>query len=119
MPHRFSGRGDEIDHSQYWETTVAPLLADEWKLSNSQASELSLLVYGFPRGRVVRVRNSYIFFNGEDYSQFATIKQIANAFSLNSGFAFKFDDHERCQLEDKQALRALLNLQEDWKAAGR
>lgn len=117
MAHRFSGQGHEIDHSQYWEKTVAPMLAAEWKLSNHQASELSLLVYGFPRGRVVNSRDGYIFFNGEDFSPFATKKQIANVFSLHSGFAFRFDDHERCQFEDKQALRVLLNLKEDWQAA--
>ena len=114
--HSFNDAVSEPDHSQFWESRVAPFLAIRWKLSKHQSAELHLLVYGFPRGRVVKSTGGYTFFNGDDFSAFVTKNQIAGAFLIRSGFTFRFDEHEQCQFEDKQGLRALLGIDDDWPA---
>ena len=77
MVHKFDPFEDWLDHSQFWESTIAPLLTSRWRLSATQASEIRLLVYGFPRGRVVKTPEGHTIFNGQDFANFFSEVQIA------------------------------------------
>jgi hypothetical protein len=116
ISYRYDDFAEEKDHTQLWEDEVVPFLSFKWKLKKSQIADLTMAPYAFPRGRVTRALKGFTIHNGEDFAKFVSKQQIARAFSLFEGFTFSPDDHERCQVDDKQLVRAMLNLKEDWPA---
>jgi len=124
MAYRFDEEGEE-SHSSYWRHGgVAALLAKEWRpktrigAHNLTEGDLELLLYAFPRGRVTRVGAKYVVYHGKDIQPFMRItkQQIEKAFGITRRCRWTFDDHEQCQTSDKEEMRRLLGLKEDWSA---
>ena len=117
-------QGDPVDnHYEWWEETVVGLLAAKWKkvLAKNRStiqSELGLLTYAFPRGRISKVGRRFKILHGADLTSSMKIskKFIENAFHISGRCSWQFDEHEQCQMEDKEEMRRLLNLEEDWSA---
>lgn len=113
-----------MDHSSYWRLWgVGGLVAKAWRpklrTSSQDLTEDDLeLVYAFPRGRVTKVGARYVVYNGNDLQPFMGItrRQIEEAFSIVGRCRWEFDDHEQCQMPDKEEMRRLLRLNEDWPA---
>lgn len=120
----FSYRFDEypeIDHFEFWEEYVSPVLAARWArvLKQHPAGlqlKLSNLVYGFPRGRVSQFNHKFKVLHGNDMPGSVSRNSINRLFSLPSSVSWESDDHERCQIADRDGLRRLLKLAETWKA---
>ena len=116
MCHYFLRPDSTIDHSGFWEHTVAPTLAKEWRLNVAQTAELTLAVYGFPRGRIVPSGKGWRIFHGNDYRPYTSRAEIISAYSLKNPIRFQFDDHEQCQSSDQWVVKSLLGLTENWPA---
>jgi len=73
-------------------------------------------VYAFPRGRVTKVGTKYVIYHGNDLQPWmkVTKRQIEKVFGVTGRCRWEFDDHERCQTPDKEEMRRLLRLKEDW-----
>jgi hypothetical protein len=124
MPCRFDEEG-EMSHSSYWRHWgLAAVIANEWKtvkFTNLKAmteDDLESLMYALPRGRVTKVGSKFIIYHGNDLQPWmkVTKRQIEQAFGVTGSCRWVMDDHEHCQLADKEELRRLLNLKEDWPA---
>ena len=129
LAYRFRAQSD-FGHSEFWEEHVVSELATAWsrhfteKQGAGQRSEshlhteLGMLVYGFPRGRVVQTGERYRVFHGNDLKSSMGINraEIEKAFGITGLAQWEFDEHERCQAHDRDAVRALLGLKEAWPA---
>lgn len=124
MPCRFDEEGD-MSHSSYWRHWgLAALVAMEWQPESRTASshpteeDLESLVYAFPRGRVTKVGAKYAIYHGNDLQPWMKVnkRQIEQAFGVTGLCRWEPDDHEHCQLADKEEMRRQLNLNEDWPA---
>ena len=109
----------EIDHTALWCDHVAPVLARCWgralRLSPAKLEKsLTLHAYGFPRGRVTKMGMQFRVLYGGD-APFIPNSRVEHAFDL-AGAKWERDEHEQCQAEDKEAVRSLLRIKEDWKA---
>jgi hypothetical protein len=120
----FSYRFDEFpetDHSEAWETFVAPVLAHVWqdkirKPARYIENALILASYAFPRGRVSQTTpGKFVVLHGEDQDKVSP-KRIEQAFSISGRAKWEFDIHEQCQKEDRDAVRQLLGIKENWRA---
>lgn len=112
-----------IGHPGLWEHELAQLIAQQWskplgKRAKALDSELVLLTYAFPRGRVTKVGAKHVVYHGKDLQSFMGItrRQIETAFGIVGRCRWEFDEHERCQMPDKEEMRSLLKLREDWPA---
>jgi len=110
---------EEQDHTQYWETEVAPILAHMWQKAGKRVKESQLIphVYGFPRGRIGRQGMKYVVYTGNDLGGkgMPSKPSIETYFGV-IGARWESDEHERCQKEDRDALRALLGIKHTWPA---
>lgn len=106
----------DFGHEWYWESCVAPRVGSQWQLSVYDIKRLTGLVYGFPRGRVVRLGRSYVVYHGGDLEHLVTAADIVRAFRLPFQTVFDLDQHEVCLHADKEAVRAILHIEEDWSA---
>ncbi len=109
----------EIDHSELWETHVAPILALRWAPSAKAAkleAELASFPYAFPRGRVSRSGNRFLVSHGGDLPASITKSAVMRAFSLPPNTPWELDNHEICAEIDRDAVRRLLKLKETWPA---
>lgn len=106
----------DFGHEWYWESYVAPQLGSEWRLPVRDVRSLSVCVYGFPRGRVVRARHGYVVYHGGDFEAFVSRSEIMQVFNLSSRTGFRLDRHEQCLYLDKEAVRTILRAKEDWSA---
>lgn len=116
--------GDGPDHSEWWETTVAGIVATKWakRLRTTPAAleqQIKLLAYAFPRGRVTEVgEGQSMIYHGCDFRphnhKFAF--PIVHAFDVAGVYHWKIDEHEHCQQWDKDEMRRILRIREDWKA---
>lgn len=81
------------------------------------ASELRLCEYGFPRGRIVRQATRYVVLHGNDLEPFMRIKRttIEALFGISGCARWCEDEHEHCLADDKQAVREILGIEEDWR----
>jgi len=121
----FSVRLDEVadeeatGHYVIWQQAAAEL-AKAWAPVMKRAyqelfSELSDCHYGFPRGRVV------IRHNGMENVYWGEEKIVADRRAIEARFGltqatWRFDEHERVILPEKQQVRQVLGLSEDWSA---
>ena len=116
----------DIGHPDFWEEGVASILAKHWHsraskkfpTSEELRAELLPLVYAFPRGRVVRLGRRFVIYHGQDLEAFMQCdrKAIETQFNILDRAEWRIDDHEQCQLLDKERVRELLPLQHDWNA---
>lgn len=101
----------------FWERELARFLVSKYQLNRTQAAELALHPYAFPRGRVVKSSAGFAFYHGDDFSAFANRRAIEHNFSVYKGATWRFDDHERCQALDRDAVIKILQLKQTWPAA--
>ena len=111
----------ETDHSALWTDYLAPILSRIWskalKLSPQiLEQELSLHTYGFPRGRVTNMSGRFKVLHGGDTTALVPASRIERAFDLSGMAKWERDGHEQCQGEDKEAIRSLLKIKENWPA---
>ena len=61
----------------------------------------------------------YVVYHGADLEPFMEIQQsgIESLFGLVGAARWAKDDHEHCVREDKESIRQILRLQENWKHA--
>jgi hypothetical protein len=117
-------QGQEVGHPEFWREQIVPRIAREWsrvlnRAARALETELRMLEYGFPRGRVVRQATRFTVFNGNDLGRFMKVTKAAieGRFGIIGLARWQEDDHEHCLREDKEAVRQLLHLREDWKHA--
>ena len=125
LPVRYDVSPD-VGHPHFWEDSVALILAKAWQPTLSKAfptlerlrGELLVCVYAFPRGRVTLMEGKFIVYHGMNVEKFmqTTRSAIEKCFDIQGRAVWQFDDHEQCQLPDKEHARELLHLREDWKA---
>lgn len=115
--------GRDNDHYKWWEEVVAGMVALEWaKPLGQDATALQkairLLTYAFPRGRVSRVDNRYLVLHGGDLTASMKIskKVIEQPFGIAGNCSWHLDEHEHCQADDKEQMREILNITDDWDA---
>lgn len=120
-PCRFDEEG-EMSHSDFWRLfAVSAMVAQQWQRMlcrdlDDLTEDLRLLLYAFPRGRVTKVGKKFRVYHGTDLQPFMKItrKMVERSFGIAGCCQWTFDEHERCLTEDKEALRELLGIQEDW-----
>ena len=105
----------DVDHLRMWEEYLAPYFAETFKLNEEEASLLKLSYAGFPRGRIVKIGIKYVVYHGNNYKKFVSKDEILAPFGLADA-EFKFDDHERAIMENRDTIRQLLNIKETWVA---
>jgi hypothetical protein len=122
LVNRFEG-SDGIGHPQWWEATVAALVAAKWarrlKIApETLEQEILLLTYAFPRGRVTKVRTTHRICYGADLdlATYNLMAAVEDAFNIKGRLSWAFDEHEQCLMFDKEEMRRILHLREDWKA---
>jgi len=120
VAHRFR-EGQDANHQQMWEEEIVPGLARAWApaLRTEVAPlehDLQILAFAFPRGRIVKGREDFAVFHGNDFQSFMDIgrKEIEAAFGIKGKCRWRLDDHERCITFEKEELRRTLHLCEDW-----
>ncbi len=114
--------GQDVGHPDLWTQHISRFLAIKWsEIIGSTESHIWNLIsdspYAFPRGRVVKQRTRQIVFHGDDLEAFMGVSRdlIETAFGLQPKVKWQRDDHERCQSLDKEFVRSVLKLGEDWK----
>jgi hypothetical protein len=111
-----------VDHSEFWQKHVAPLLGCLWakrtRTDEDQLErELYTRQYAFPRGRVEKVsRNAYRILFGEDLPPGISKNVIKQALGLPRTVKWVPDQHETCLAEDRDFIRTRLGITESWPA---
>ncbi len=120
---RFEGEL-QFDHGYFWKSSVCPLLGRSWaKPRNLTPVELEQRlqehIYGFPRGRVACSNGLYHVYHGSDLPRARGMGRciIERTFRMRGRVKWVEDDHERSLFADKEAVRHLLALDDDWPAA--
>jgi len=115
--------GQDQEHQAMWETDVAPALARQWaNVIGSDARQLErglkILAFAFPRGRVSKVKDQFVVYHGNDRKPFMHLskKAVEQAFHIVGRCRWQYDDHERCVGFEKEEIRQVLQLTEDWPA---
>ncbi len=109
----------QIDHVQFWERFVAPVLAYRWarKLQvNADELERAMrpLAYALPRGRVARnLLRRFVVYYGAMVCPASVIQRF---FGLPETAAWETDEHEQCQQLEKETFRSLVRTELDWSA---
>jgi len=114
--NKFSPDSTMLYHPAFWERHLAPRLARQYKLTRQAAAELALCPYAFPRGRVTRIGGGFRMYHGADWMPFVTKDAIEAAFNIKGKAKWFEDGHERCIAHDKDAVRRLLQITDDWDA---
>jgi len=106
------------------ETDLAPALAHQWAaVLRADARELKrvlkILAFGFPRGRVSKVKDHFVLYHGNDRKPFMHLSKevIEHSFRIVGRCRWQYDEHERCVGFEKEELQRVLRLTEDWPAA--
>jgi hypothetical protein len=113
LAHPFRAGSQIEDHSAFWEQIVAPWLALEHKLSQKKLRELELHPYGFPRGRVTKIRGGFTVYHGDDWRPFIAKAEIERAFHLTKRAKWVLDDHETRIDWDRDQARGLLGISDE------
>lgn len=111
----------DLGHPVLWENTLVPFLAKMWaqKLDQNTARLIPTLrtaCYAFPRGRLAQVEGTAVIYHGGDAPYLNWKPRVRHALGV-SACRFVFDDHERCQAFDRDAVCGLLSITYDWDAA--
>lgn len=115
--------GNQLAHVDVWEREIVSELAREWaKKARLDAANVSRQIvnypYAFPRGRVVKTGSRFVVFHGNDLTAKMKITRlmIEKCFGIQGRAKWQADDHERCQHDDKETVRQLLKIRDDWDA---
>jgi hypothetical protein len=121
--YRYAENPEDCDHSEFWEKHICKFLAPLWAKALNKPTQqieqaLHLHTYGFPRGRISAKDGKIYVLHGSDLKPFHKVKRvdIERAFGIYSKARWTDDEHEHCQDYDKQMLRELLGIKEDWEA---
>lgn len=137
MTFRFDELGEDILHPWMWEDYVVPVLAARWHASRRgkvsplphgtrvrrqdsglDALEEKLLEHsaGFPRGRIMPQGLGYVHLHGRDLGVSGlSLDRAERPFGV-VGAERVFDAHEQCLITDRDAVRRVLGIEEDWPA---
>jgi hypothetical protein len=118
--HRFHD-GQDVNHQQMWEDQTVPELARAWApvlgVKAAQLEhDLAILAFAFPRGRIVKSKEDFAVFHGDDLKPSMAVgrKEIEAAFGIKGKCRWRLDDHERCITFEKEEIQRVLQLTEDW-----
>jgi hypothetical protein len=101
-------------HRQVWNSYLATYLTEAW------GNKVDFEPYwrAFPRGRIERVGTlEFTIYHGDDLESFmgVTKSRIESSFSLhNTKVAWSSDPHETCDKNQKDQLRIILGIKENW-----
>ena len=116
--------GEDYQHQAMWENDLVPALARQWSAAlrrDAQELEslLKIMAFAFPRGRITKVKDTFVIYHGNDLRPFMRVnkKNIEHAFRVVGRCRWQFDDHEQCVGFEKEEVRQALQLSEDWSAA--
>ena len=114
---------NDPQHQAMWEEETAPELASQWATvlpmdAGELEEQLKILVFAFLRGRVTKLKDKFVVYHGNDLQPFMKITraEIENAFGIAGKCRWALDEHEQCIQFEKDELRGLLQLTEDWPA---
>lgn len=120
---RFDQGVDTNNHYDWWETSVAGTVAAEWAkrlrvMPKKLEQELAVLTYAFPRGRISKVGRRFLVLQSGDITPAMSISKdaIEAAFGIAGQCSWQFDEHERCIEADRDEMRRILGIREDWNA---
>ena len=120
---RYAENPEDCDHSEFWGKLISQFLVPIWAKALKEpakqiAEALHLHTYGFPRGRITVKDGKIYVLHGSDLKSFHEVKRkdIERAFGIYGKARWIDDEHEHCQDYDKQMLRELLHIKEDWEA---
>jgi hypothetical protein len=123
LTYSFASPEDDANHMEWWEHAVAASVVKAWiKRAGPKRKQLlediKLLSYAFPRGRLSKVGDDYLFLHGADLTkQMGVTKvQIEAAFGVVKRCRWEFDEHEQCQQDDQFELLRHLCIKETWNA---
>jgi hypothetical protein len=113
-----------MNHIPAWRSILAPEVASAWSSvlgidAKALTQQLLSLPHAFPRGRIEKVAaNEFSIYHGDDLAATGILPtQILQAFTLtNKQINWVVDPHEQCELSQKDAIRQILNITDDWPA---
>jgi hypothetical protein len=111
-----------MDHPEFWEHHAVPILAAKWAAARKTTlarleESLRLHTYAFPRGRITIHKGQTRVLNGSDTIPQMHLSRAAIESEFNLvGPLWEDDEHEHCHGDDKEAVRWLLSIKEDWTA---
>lgn len=116
-------RGADTNHSEWWEASVAGTVARKWTkrlhvTPSKLEKELALLTYAFPRGRISKVGRRFLVLQSGDLTPAMKIsnEKIETAFGIAGRCSWQFDEHEQCIAGDRDEIRRILRIPENWNA---
>jgi len=122
VPHCFD-QGAETNHYDLWESSLAGMVATKWSKTLGTTvplltREFELLTYGFPRGRITKSGRRFRVFHGDDILPAMKVSRdaVEEAFGIAGRCFWQFDEHEQCIAHDKEEIRRILGIDEDWNA---
>jgi len=118
------GSFGDMNHISAWRSILAPEVASAWSSvigidAKALTQQLLSLPHAFPRGRIEKVAvNEFSIYHGDDLAATGIPPtQILQAFTLtNKQINWVVDPHEQCELSQKDAIRRILNITDDWPA---
>ena len=120
--YHFDVNGD-YNHYDWWEESLSAQVAAKWvkalrKSAETIRQDIRLLTYAFPRGRISKVGRRFLSLHGADLTKPMNVskKIIEDAFGLSERVSWQIDEHEQCQSDDKEQMRRILRIPEDWNA---
>jgi len=76
--------------------------------------EIKEQIYAFPRGRLEKKGRIYAIYHGDDFQGMVARQEVERLFGVCGKSSWKWDEHERCLYEDKEALREIFQITQDW-----
>ena len=114
---------EDTNHYDWWEASVASTVAAKWAkrlrvTPKELEQELALLAYAFPRGRISKVGRRFLVLQSGDITPPMNIfnAAIEAAFSIAGRCSWQFDEHEQCIAADRDEIRRILRISENWNA---
>ena len=111
--------GDEHLHINMWRYEVLSFICEDWlghlgkKAVSAAEKRLKNNYTGFPRGRVIRDESrKYVLLHGDDTPTPDIMRQIKLTYGIRNNV--KYDEHETCSNEDKEAVRQALGISKNW-----
>lgn len=115
--------GEDMNHYDWWEASVASTVAAKWAkrlrvTRKKLEQELALLTYAFPRGRISKVGRRLLVLQSGDLTPAMNISKeaIEAAFGIAGRCSWQFDEHEQCIAGDRDNIRSILRIPENWNA---
>ena len=116
----FDEYGEDSGHTELWVECLPAIMASRWsrriKRKAVEIEDVLLdLDHAFPRGRITS-RLSHL--HGNDASAVGwSLDRIERRFGLDGKCRHEIDQHEMCEVDQRDAARALLGIETIWPAA--